>query len=60
MTADRVKQPQSAQLFDASLSVLRGLGEYWKDALDLDTYVSDWGDLLMEHDHEEVCAPSLP
>lgn len=56
MTADRVKQPQSAQLFDASLTVLRGMGEYWREALDLDGYVATWGGLLMDHDHEEVCA----
>lgn len=60
MTAERVKRPQSAQLFEASLSVLRTMGEFWRDALDLESYVADWGGLLMEHEHEEVCLPNTP
>ncbi|KAI9791100.1 MAG: hypothetical protein M1816_004331 [Peltula sp. TS41687] len=55
MTADRVRQPQSGQLFEVSLSVLRTMGEFWRESLDLDGYVTAWGSLLMDHHHEEVC-----
>ena len=53
---ERSKQVRSAPLFDASLAVLRAIGDLRRDVLDLDTYVSEWGNLLIGHVHEEVCS----
>ncbi|KAI9796613.1 MAG: hypothetical protein M1833_006053 [Piccolia ochrophora] len=53
-TTIRQKQPQSPELFEASLSVLRTVGDMATTVLDYDSYILDWGKLLLEHKHEEM------
>jgi ubiquitin carboxyl-terminal hydrolase 34 len=44
----------SEQLFQASLAILRSIGEFARDSLDLEGYMVEWGRLLVGHRHEEV------
>ena len=44
----------SEQLFQASLAIFRSVGEFSRDRLDLEGYMTEWGSLLVTHHHEEV------
>ncbi|KAI9853016.1 MAG: hypothetical protein M1838_002795 [Thelocarpon superellum] len=48
------KQASSQQLFDAALAVFRAVGESGRDVLKLSQYVREWGQLLIEHHHDEA------
>ncbi|KAI9773606.1 MAG: hypothetical protein M1840_006880 [Geoglossum simile] len=43
----------SEQLFQASLAVFRSVGEFSRDRLDLEGYMTEWGGLLVTHNHQE-------
>ncbi|KAI9815552.1 MAG: hypothetical protein M1827_002686 [Pycnora praestabilis] len=46
-------QSTSEQFFQVSLAVFRSIAESSRDDLDLEEYIRLWGQLLMDHEHEE-------
>lgn len=57
MIPHSVKHPANAQqLFDIALVVFRSIRQGSQDAVHLATYAKDWGNLLLGHTHDEVCA----
>ncbi|KAI9762241.1 MAG: hypothetical protein M4579_000565 [Chaenotheca gracillima] len=57
---EATKNPASStQLFDASLTVFRAVGESLKDQVDFDAYIRDWGTILLEHKSQEIVGKEI-
>lgn len=57
MIPHSVKHPDNAQqLYDVALVVFRSIRQGSQDVVHLATYAKDWGNLLLGHMHDEVCA----
>lgn len=56
MIPQSVKYPGNAQqLYEIALVVFRSIRQGSQDAVQLATYAKVWGNLLLEHIHDEVC-----
>lgn len=45
---------KSQQLFDVAFCLFRALDDAGKESLELERYIQDWSDLLLNHKHTEV------
>lgn len=49
----------SQQFFEVATLLFRSTGDAYYGTLDVSSYVHDWSELLLEHEHEEVGRSTL-